>query len=246
MKNNLLIVAALLVAKTATAQEDNTKTVTEPEDSTTIILKEEKPMKIINKGTWLLVGSFAIGFGDANETSDNITIDQNAFKYSVNPKIGYAISKNWVTGIGLGFGKSKNDTSTFNEGTVITNTERISNFYFINPYIRRYFNITKNFLIFIEGEGRYIHGENSSKTNNNITPDTSNDFLTEEIFSLGIRPGISLFLNNNFALEANLGFIGYQSLTLTEDRYESEKKTKLQEFVASLNSTFSFGVAYYF
>ncbi len=154
-----------------------------------------------------------------------------------------------ITGIGLGYGHSKNTEKQFESGVLNGTTENITNSYFVNPFIRKYIGINHNFLFFIEGQAIYNYSEREYKYDFDAQNQANNlnfeNFLINE-FSLGLNPGITVFLNDKFALESKLGNIGY-SQSKSENENTPEVTSKSKRFAADFDlTTFVFGVSYYF
>jgi len=101
----------------------------------------------VNKGTILLGGSFSINNNSRDRIINNIptySIDEERF--TINPEIGWYVSKNTVLGFGVGMerGESKEReriTDSFGAPTeVLSNSEFKINFF--NPFINFQSNIS--------------------------------------------------------------------------------------------------------
>lgn len=194
----------------------------------TIAQDEEKNYSTIEKGSWNLSGNFALNSSNFNFENTNQNDTKNTM-FSINPQIGYAISKNLMFGLGLGY------TFNLNEHQNALNSEFKRNTYQINTYLKKLFPITNNLTINVLGEIGYMKS--------NLEYDPSND--ESNSFSIGFRPGFSLFLSRKIALETQIGFLGY-SHSKNESSFNSAESTS-NSFNLNLNSNnLLFGVTYFF
>lgn len=192
----------------------------------------------ITKGTWVVGGGFSTNFGKSESDLQNGVRESKSFSVNISPKLGYAINSNLVAGLGVGYsyGKNKNTTTE----TPNDNSENISNSFSVFPYARAYKSLTRNLALYIQGEFKYTFTKNEYLQVQVLNGDSKrNDFF------IGLRPGITYFLNKKIALEANLGVIGYrfgktEALNGVEGNYG--------DFLFSMNadSFLEFGLSYYF
>ncbi|MFT7900471.1 outer membrane beta-barrel protein [Tenacibaculum ascidiaceicola] len=188
--------------------------------------KKENEKLTIEKGTWYTSANFSIGH-NSNEFEGSPETSKY-FNFNFSPKVGYTINDNLIIGLGLGYGYSKSESG---------NEIGKSNSYKIFPYIKKHFPLGKKLTISLQGEFSYSYSDFS----NNITPDPY-ERSTNQYF-IGIRPGITYFLNKNIALETNIGSLGYSKI----DREDSDfSNSEFDSFSFSINSTdLFFGLSYY-
>ncbi|NAS29873.1 hypothetical protein GTQ40_02710 [Flavobacteriaceae bacterium R38] len=210
--------------------------------------QEEKKINNIEKNTWNLTGSTALNFNDSNNAFDNffgenVENDIKNFSIDFSPQLGYAINNNFIVGLGIGYGYSKSETDTETEGGESSFFEATSQSFNAFPFIRAYKPIGNVFSFFLQGEARYSRIWNDTETSNS-EPNSSKS----NTFFIGVRPGFAIFVSKNFALETNIGALGYStgdSEGSTDDVVTN--KTDFNDFRFSLNSSdLRFGISYYF
>lgn len=109
--------------------------------------------------------------------------DGDADKFTIAPEIGYNMNDNWAVGAALNYTWVKDAYNMFS----------------INPYARYTYFRTDLVSLFIDGGvdlGFSKPDEGDSST----------------IWGIGLKPGISLNLNEKFSLVAHMGFLGYRDL----------------------------------
>lgn len=224
MKKFLLFVALIQMAF-ATAQTDT------------------QDKLIIEKGTWNLGGSFSFGFGEREDLfGDRFQDTENSF-VAVRPNFGYAIGNNLLVGLGLDYQYSKGEGKlTEPDGITIISSgsnERTSIGFF--PYLRGYLPVSAKLAFFGQAEMQY-----RVVTSNSDTTIPEPEFSEDESrgFSVGVRPGLTYFISNSFALETTLGFIGYSR---SEFENDEGRDADSADFSFNLNSSeIFFGLSYYF
>ncbi len=126
----------------------------------------------------------------------------------------------------------------------ITDEEIEQRIFAVSPFVRNYFNVSEKFYFYLQGDVSFGLGKATIENNgNSIVPE--NDIFA---FSAGIRPGLSLFVSDKIALEAEFGFIGYSSTTNTQDvgGSQGEVKATNESYGISLDAnTFNFGISLY-
>lgn len=193
---------------------------------------QEKNKKLnIKKGTWSLSGETSFSFN--NNKADNQVYEDKSYLFNFAPKIGYTISDNLILGVGIGYGygdsKSTNPSNTY---------ERKNYSMSIFPYIKKHFSVGKKVTLSLQGEFKYSHTKYEDEQNNSLN---NNDSKTNA-YSIGIRPGITYFLNKKLALEANLGFLGYTRTNYDNNSYKGNNSS----FNFNFNpSNLMFGLSYY-
>ena len=192
---------------------------------------QEKNEKLtIEKGTWYVGGNFSLGhtnseYEDSSETS-------KYFNFNFSPKIGYTINDNLIIGLGIGYGYTESELENSTN-----NPANTTNHFRVFPYIKKHFPVGEKLTVSLQVEFRYSYSEYE---NNDILNSYSGH--TNEYF-IGIRPGITYFLNKKLAIEANIGSLGYTNGT---QEYGNPPKRTWNSFNFNINSTdLMFGLSYY-
>lgn len=206
---------------------------------------------IIEKGTWNVGGNFSLGYSDFESTfnqQENLNNSQN-FNINIVPNIGYAIGKNLILGVNIGVGYGTGDSSSRTSGFPDnqSNAESESTSWNISPYVRAFLPIGKRAAFYVQGEVGFLTSNSSSSLEQNGLINT--DESTNTVYSAGLRPGLTYFMNKRLALETQLGFFGYSTSTFeAEDENGSFSRTgEFKNFGFNFNtSQLFFGLSYYF
>lgn len=120
--------------------------------------------------------------------------DRKNNTFTITPKLGYFISENIAIGPKLGY--QSNSQEFAGGGELDINT------FSLGAFGRYYFTPSTKFSLF----GEFGVAYQSGKSDNGTTE------ITIDGFNLGGGPGISYFLNHNFALELFWGILEYSTL----------------------------------
>ena len=107
--------------------------------------------------------------------------DYDVTTFKLVPEIGYSFNEDWAAGVAFGWeGANKGNAKTFS----------------VNPYVRM--NLLKGKIVtaFIDGSVGYAH--------------TYNAGLDTDEFSVGLKPGLAVKLNQRASFVTHFGFIGYE------------------------------------
>lgn len=148
-----------------------------------------------SKGDVFLSGS--IGFG-SNKYTEGVYKD-NSFSFA--PQAGYFVNDNIAVGLKLGVANSK---VTLTENSDAIKVNQMS----IGVFGRYYFTPASKFSLFGQLGVDYVNIDLKAA-------DTKVDG-----FGVELAPGVSYFLNSNFALEATWGLINYSSAKADTDGAE--------------------------
>jgi hypothetical protein len=131
------------------------------------------------------------------------------------PEVGYNLNESWALGIALGYGEVKDD-----------NTKHKT--FAVNPYARYNFAKFDKVNLFVDGGLTYAHTDNAGAKANS--------------FSLGLKPGIAVNLNDKLSFVAHAGFLGW---TTSKPDVDGAKSTNTFGFDLD-GSDLSFGFYYNF
>lgn len=156
--------------------------------------QDKENFSTIEKGTWTIGGQMSFQSFKENLNFNSNDQERKTTQFSINPNASYAISENLLLGGIIGYTYNKAES-----GNPFTPNSTINN-YRIGTYLKKYISIINNFAFNVQTELNYIYSKLEFD---------SDDFGSSNTFDIGFRPGLSLFLNNNFALETQIGFLGY-------------------------------------
>lgn len=193
MKTILMTIAVTFFSMVANAQTDSEKF-------------------IIEKGTWSLGGSFALGSAHTSSERVDYPRDFKSFSINIRQDVGYFIAPNLQAGLQLGYGYSKNKY----EESVLTELKRSS--FSIEPYLRKFFGLSSKFSVSLTGSPYYNFSQNDEYSDNEQFGQ-----LRSENYGVNIRPGIFFMLSEKFSLNADFGRLYYSHFSDSRDGEDSEK-----------------------
>lgn len=142
--------------------------------------------------------------GAVGYTSESFA-DEKVSGFTISPSVGYFVTPNVAVGAKVGYTNGKNEN-----GSVEVTTDVFT----AGLFARHYWMPASKFSIFAELGADY----------RNITVDSNVPLATEykaNGFGIQLAPGINYFLNSNFALEAKVGVLGFNSDKPDTDGAES-------------------------
>ena len=155
------------------------------------------------KGDMMISGAFSIG-SMSNIDGDK---DDSSSDFSFSPKFGYFVTDNIAAGVKLEYGVEKAEYA----GNDYKDMQNLS----AGVFGRYYMTPASKFSVFAELGFDYVSSEN--KLSGVVNGKNSG-------FDIGAGVGVSYFISNSFALEANWGMLGYETMKNEADGAESENK----------------------
>ncbi len=131
------------------------------------------------------------------------------------PEIGYNLDENWAVGITLGYAQDKSYSDV---------KEKM---FQISPYVRYTVAKLDKVNIFVDGAVGYLHYDNDGAKSN--------------AFEVGLKPGVSVNLNDKLSFVSHFGFLSYQYA-----KADTEGAKAYNTFGFDLSSNVSFGLYYNF
>lgn len=234
------------------------QTTPENRDSLNNALRESRGLKqytFVPKGQWIVGGNISYSQNSSNSYQFLIIegINGGGYSFKVSPMFCYMIANNMGIGGRFSYDRSLiklnsadiklSDDTQFSIGEIYS----LSHSYSGMAVLRNYISIGKNtrFGIFNEtqlqiggGQSKLVSGSGESITG-----------AYESKFSVGINlaPGIVAFINNNIAVELNIGILGFNYThiqQLTDQVYVGDTNTTSASFQINLFSI-GLGVAFY-
>ena len=207
----------------------------------------------VQKGAMLVGGM--VGFSHSNRDSDSFSDDQitgnqsyKSSNFNITPRFGYFVGNTFELGIGAGYIFKKEELSGVNDNSSYYSLESKMRIFKINPYLSKYFKISENF--YITGTFNMIAGfgkENRKNISSNTPDERKEDYKLFEM-DINITPGITYFINKNWALSGNIGQIYYKwsKKDLLDTDMEDKPKNTYSGFGINMSfNTFAVGIQYY-
>lgn len=205
----------------------------------------------LSQGNLLVTGAFSISSNTSEVTNNSRVSDgPTTTDFAFVPNVSYFLTNNFSLGLEIGFNRNSttSDFTTDNGNTSVTVENVVSTFAF-GPFVRYYVPLGNNFYFYGQG-GIQVYGGTEDETetavtqNGNTTITVINNTTTDlSGFSTGLKPGITYFLNNRFALDASFGLL--QFATNGEKRTNYERRSNQVDFNIIPNSL-TFGLSYRF
>jgi hypothetical protein len=175
----------------------------------------------IDKNDILLGGTF--GYGSSNPQGSSSTSNAN-----LSPRIGYAIGKNSVLSVRLGYNYSKSDDATGN------NVSKNSSFSAGLSW-QKFFLIKEKLGWFTDLYGSFSRGYTKYQS----TPPGNISKSNSTGYSAGVSPGIYFIPVTGLLLSANAGGLSYGS---SKFKFNGQETGKNSNFTINLLNYFGFGI----
>ena len=200
--------------------------------------QQYKGKKDIEKGSQMAGGT--LNFGAENNKNEEVlrgNKDLESYTVGIRPYYGYFIGKNLLVGFFLEYEFSKSNEVTRWEDGLITPTERFesvkenSHGFIVGPRLRYYIPMGKSgrFSLYLEtnlGVG-YSNGNIEIRNSEGEFREIPSEAFRLE---LNFRPGVSVFVYRNFALELSMGALGFAAQTEKIGEGESATTKKSADF----------------
>lgn len=124
---------------------------------------------------------------------------------------------------------------------------RLSHSYTVSGLFRNYFSIGRSKRFGFFSELQFTVGGGQAKLMQGVSTELTGNYERDFKLSLGLTPGLCVFLNNYSAMEVNVGVLGfsYTDTKITTDQiYVARRNSKMANFRINLFSI-TFGAAFY-
>lgn len=212
-------------------------------------------LKFIPKGQWIA----GVSVSYAQEHADNYTffvienLNGDTYSFKVSPTVLYAFKDNLAIGGRFAYQRTRTqlDSGLLNlgEGTNfdVDHLYSIGHNFYVAGVFRNYLSIGNSMRFGFFNEVQLQLGGGQSKLTNGVGDDFTGTYETNFSLSVGLQPGMVVFLNNYSAVEVNVGVLGfnYRHTSSTRDQiYDSHHNSKFANFRINLFSI-QFGATFY-
>lgn len=209
----------------------------------------------IPKGQWIA----GVSVSYAQEHADNYTffvlenLNGDTYSFKVSPTVLYTFKDNLAVGGRLAYQRTRTqlDSGLLNLGEDtnfdVDNLYSIGHNFYVAGVFRNYLSLGNTMRFGFFNEVQLQLGGGQSKLTNGSGDDFTGTYETNFSLSVGLQPGLVVFLNNYSAVEVNVGVLGfnYRHTHSTRDQiYESHHNAKLANFRINLFSI-QFGATFY-
>jgi hypothetical protein len=167
----------------------------------------------MEKGTWFAGGTVSAGNRSAENENQLFSFVVNQEKRDAEFRVdgGYLFKKNLAAGMGLLYGRTKEDITTKSTDGIMTDKKVAGDYYAFRPFIKNFLPLGKSnqFYVVIPTELQLGFGNKvtESVTDNVLT----RTYTSSTYYGLAMRPGILAFIHKNFGFEVNVGAFGLSS-----------------------------------
>ncbi len=218
--------------------------------------------KKLTKGTWLLGGTLSAKSNNYSDI-DLLVVDVENFNqraFNVRLEGSYFYTENVSVGLGLQFGENKADLiANLLDNSYTRNIRNFSRSYGVLGFIKNHIPLSSNGVFYATNQTELYYGYKSGPSETHIGDILERQYAEKHSVGVSIRPGILVFLTNDFAFDLNMGILGFShskedvSYKYPENNPPSESNRKHDGSNKStdLNLKFDllklgFGFSYYF
>lgn len=212
-------------------------------------------ISFVPKGQWIT--GVSVSFSQSNQSKYQFLIIENiggdSYTFKVSPMLMYCFQDNMAAGGKFGYTRTRtrldNATVKIDSETDfdVENLYSISHNYSVTGAFRNYVSLGRSRRFAFFNEVQLQVGGGQSKIASGRGSDFSGTFQNSWNVSVGLAPGMVMFLNNYSAIEVNVGVLGfsYNHTSATTDRiYDASYDSKEARFKINLFSI-TFGVSFY-
>lgn len=217
--------------------------------------RDMESVVFVPKGQW--VTGVSVSFTQSTQKDYQFLIVEgisgDTYSFRVSPMVCYIFRDDM--GLGGKFAYTRSLTKLRSADVVIDsdtdysvdNLYSLSHNYYATAIFRNYFSLGRSRRFGFFNELQLQLGGGQSKITNGRGDDLTGSYERNFQFSVGVAPGLIMFLNNYSALEVNVGVLGFSlrdTKTITDRIYVAHRKSKSANFRINLFSI-TFGVAFY-
>lgn len=200
------------------------------------------------RGTAFAIATFSLRTRNANNDKSLLAnyIDYKSTNWNTLVAGGYMFKPEVATGLGLSYGEEKGRNTILATDGTLTYNNSYSNTYLVSPFVKNFIplNNKHRFYIITQTEISYSLTQTvtESTTNNILTRSNS----TKNSYGINLRPGLLLFIVDNFGFETTVNVFGINSSvekTSATGQPDSKVATTDIDFrITILALTFSFSL----
>jgi len=170
----------------------------------------------ISKGTWMTGGQFSFATNNYDDYKLLIIEDWqgSSYNFKVTPYVMYAFKDNTGVGLKFSYARSETDLQSLSIGIDddiaidIKDSYDVSHMFYTTVFLRNYLGLEQNkrFGLYVDTELSYGYGQ--GKGTSGSGEDISGTYKTIHELNVGVTPGLTAFINDNFAVELFINLVG--------------------------------------
>lgn len=209
----------------------------------------------VPKGQWIT--GVSVSYSQSNQNNYQFLIIENlngdTYTFKVSPMLMFSFKDNLAAGGRMAYSRSR---TSLDAASIVFDSETsfdidhlyaISQNYSATAAFRNYINLGSNTRFGLFNELQMQFGGGESKLVNGSDEDITGTFERNFSLSVGLSPGLVMFLNNYSAIEVNVGVLGFNynhTKSTTDQIYIANRSSKSANFKINLFSI-TFGVTFY-
>lgn len=220
-----------------------------------VFQRKLEQIAFVPEGQWIT--GVSVSYSQSNQDKyqfliiENITGDTYTFK--VSPMVMFVFKDNLAAGGRMSYSRQR---TRLDAADIVLDSEtgyNIDNLYSISHNFsgmlafRNYISLGHSTRFGLFNEVQLQFGGGQAKLCSGLGRNLTGTYERTFNMSLGLAPGLAVFLNNYSALEVNVGVLGFnytQAKSTTDQIYVAHRDTKSANFKINLFSI-TFGVAFY-
>lgn len=217
--------------------------------------REISHRSFIPKGQW--IAGVSVSYSQSNQDNYQFLIIEklngDTYSFKVSPMVLFAFRDDMAAGGRMAYSRSRTRLKSADlvldpeTGYNVDHLFSINHSYSMTGAFRMYLSLGDNTRFGLFNELQVEIGGGQSKIANGIGQDLTGTYERNFNFSVGLAPGVAVFLNNYSALEVNVGVLGYNytsTKSTTDQIYVAHRHMRSANFKINLFSIM-FGVAFY-
>ncbi len=261
MKKNLLILLMGALSIGLSFGMNEVELLTNKQDSILVPVAHSAG-KRLTKGTWLLGGTLSAKSNSLSDI-DLLVVDVEKFDqraFNIRLEGSYFFKENVSVGLGLQFGEDKADlVANLLNNSYKRDIRNFSRSYGVLGFIKNHIPVSSNNVFYVTNQTELFYGYKSGPSETFISDILERQYAEKHSMGISIRPGILVFLTDDFAFDLNMGILGFShSQENVAYKYpennppsESNRKEESKNRSTDLNLKFDllkigFGFSYYF
>lgn len=250
-----LSVLSLLTPLLCNAQEYEQSADTMKQEEIVEFSRDLEQISFVPKGQWIT--GISVSYSQSNQDKYQFLIIENlngdTYTFKVSPMLMFSFKDNLAAGGRFGYSRQR---TRLKSADVVLDSETeynveylysISHTFYGTAAFRSYLSLGKSTRFGLFNEVQLQLGGGQSKLCSGTGEDFTGTYAQNFNASIGLAPGIVVFLNNYSALEVNVGVLGFNythSKYTTDQIYIANMNTKSANFKVNLFSI-TFGVTFY-
>lgn len=217
--------------------------------------REIESVVFVPKGQWIV--GLSVSYTQSNQDKYQFLILEgisgNTYSFKISPMVMFAVKSDLALGGRFSYARSLTKVAN---ADIILDSEtdysfdhlyRLSHNYYGAVLMRNYFSIGKSKRFGFFNEISLQMGGGQTKLTTGVGDDLTGTYERNFQLSVGLTPGICIFLSNYSAMEVNVGLLGFSytdTKAVKDQIYVSHRNSKSANFRINLFSI-TFGATFY-